>query len=219
MDQKKFTKIIFGITVVIIIGGVLYFAFVRKPVPSAPIQPSPAPAPAPTSTQPAPQNPKPVNWDDLIPEIRKVLAPAFMDVKIEQSSPISIFQTGDITGDGIPEALVYLGSGGAYTSYLTLMMLDENGKPVAAKFKQKNGKISTLLFLAGASVKNGQSAALAPEKKAVYSGSWRIDDSGKLAACGINAYQWNGQTKIFEFNSALSKEIKPDFCGKIEIGK
>lgn len=210
MDQKKFVQIIFGILVLIILGAAGYFVFLRKPTPPV-VQPSPTPtltlSPIPTPLQ---QTPKPVSWEDLIPEIRKVLGPTFMGVKIEEASPISIIRTADITGDGIPEALVYLGN----YSYLTLMRL-ENDKPVVAQFKKKDGKISTLLFSERLQV----GVVMLSEKNAIFDFSWSIDALGKLSSCSVDAYQWNSQTKIFEFNTALSKEIKPDFCSKIPTGK
>lgn len=39
----------------------------------------------------------------------------------EERYPISIRKTADVTGDGVPEALVYLGEGGAYTDYLAVL--------------------------------------------------------------------------------------------------
>jgi hypothetical protein len=163
--------------------------------------------------------PKPVNWENLIPTIRTVLGPTFLGVRVEQFEPLSIFQEKDITGDGVPEALVYLGNGGAYTFYLTLMRIEDD-KPVVAQFKQKDGKISPLMFLDGASVMNGESTVMLPDKKAIYTGHWSRAVSGtsslSLANCSVEAYQWNSQTRNFDFSLSLSNEIKPGFCQGVE---
>lgn len=158
-------------------------------------------------------------WENLLPTIRSVIGPTFLGIKIEETEPLSIFEKADITGDGIPEALVSLGNGSAYTIYLTLMRI-ENNKPEVVQFKQKDGKVSPLIFLSGASAMNGASVVMLPERKAIYAGYWnkvREDQSIEHSSnCRVEAYQWNLQTKTFDFNPKLSSEIKPDFCQKIE---
>ena len=51
-----------------------------------------------------------VHWKSLIPEIRMTLKRTPM---FQQS--VDIEETADITGDDVPEALVFLGTGGAST--------------------------------------------------------------------------------------------------------
>src|SRR5882724_10007148 len=94
---------------------------------------------------------KPVDWQAMIPSIRSVLKidPDFRDM--EQRYSIAMRRTADITGDGVPEALVYLGTGGASTDENTVMRI-ENGEPVVARFRRRDGKISSMVFLQGASV-------------------------------------------------------------------
>jgi hypothetical protein len=165
------------------------------------------------------ETPKPVDWENLVPIIQTVIGPTFLGVRVGER-PMSIWQTSDITGDGVPEALVYLGQGGAYTSYLTLMRI-ENDKPVVAQFKQKDGEISPLMFLDGASVMNGESVVMLPEKNVIYAGHWSRTVSGEpyggLSNCKVEAYQWNLQTKIFNFSQIFSNEIRPGYCQKADI--
>jgi hypothetical protein len=68
--------------------------------------------------------PKPVDWHTLIPSMRTVLKQEFPKVPIGADREIAIFQTADITGDGVPEAVVGLGIGGASSDLVTLMRLD-----------------------------------------------------------------------------------------------
>ena len=166
------------------------------------------------------EKPEPIEWENLIPAIQTVIGPTFLDVRVGKR-PMNIWQTSDITGDGVLEALVYLGQGGAYTSFLTLMKI-ENNKPAVVQFKQKNGKISPLMFLDGASVGSGRSVVMLPDKNAIYDGSWsrviKGEPYGELTNCQVEAYQWNPQTRTFDFSQSLSNEIRPDYCHNIIFG-
>jgi hypothetical protein len=76
---------------------------------------------------------------------------------------------------------------GAYTSDLALIQLI-GGKPVLAHSKDRTGSFFTPGFLEGASVQNGEATKLLPEKHAVYAIHWNTDNSGRLAACTVDAY-------------------------------
>lgn len=151
--------------------------------------------------------------------MRTVLKQAFSDIRVEESRPISIGEKVDITGDGVPEALVALGTGGAYTDFFVLMRIEDD-KPIVPLFKQKDGKVSMSLFLAGASVMNGETVVMFPKRNTIYAGHWSRGESGtpfgSLTNCSVEAYQWNASTKTFNFSAGLSNEIRPDFCREIE---
>lgn len=162
------------------------------------------------SSSPSPVS---VSWQSQIPAIKKSLGTVFLDVRVGGITPVSIFEEKDITGDGVPEALVDLGEGGAYTTTLTLMRM-EQGKPVPAKFKQRDGKVASLVFLEGSSVRNGESVNLVSDTQTIYSSAWGADGEGTLSSCEVAAYTWNAGTKVFEFNASLSQEImKSGSCG------
>lgn len=164
-----------------------------------------------TSTPTKTPSPSPVSvsWQSQIPAIKKSLGTVFLDVRVGGITPVSIFEEKDITGDGIPEALVDLGEGGAYTSTLTLMRI-EQGKPIPAKFKQRDAKVASLVFLEGSSVRNGESVNLVSDTQVIYSSAWGTDGEGTLNSCEVAAYKWNASTKVFEFNATLSQEIMKD---------
>lgn len=192
----------------------MYFAVKQKSRTQTP--------PGATDNQPVTSSqstPKSVNWEGFIASIRMILGPTFLGERIEASRSISIDQKEDITGDGIPEALVNLGTGGAYTDYLTLMRV-EGDKPVVAQFKQKDGKVSSLIFLVGASVANGANVVMLPDKSAVYAGHWSRTVSGQpfgsLSSCSVEVYQWDAQTKTFDFSLNLSNEMRPGFCQRVD---
>jgi len=158
--------------------------------------------------------PPAVEWKRMIPDIRTVLQKTFPNERIEEHYPITIVATGDITGDSVPEALVTLGDGGAYTDEVTLVRM-EGHNPVAAVFRQKDSKVSSMVFAQGSSVRHGETVEMKPERQAVYAGHWSTDDAGKLNGCYVEAYRWHAKTRTFNFNEMLSGEIGREFCRKV----
>lgn len=152
-----------------------------------------------------------VNWEDKLPEIESALRKAFPEANVGEIYPVGIREKSDLTGDGVEEALVLLGSGGAYTEQLSLARI-KNDKVEMAKFKQREGAVSPLVFLSGASVRNGESVKLAPGDKAVASVSWRLDPMGNLEQCEVDVYLWNRETEVFEYDSILSDGSKSKLC-------
>jgi len=53
-----------------------------------------------------------------------------------------------------------------------------------------------------------------PDKKAVYSMSASTDDYGREDTCGVGAYQWDTQRRIFVWNKLLRKQITKIECPK-----
>lgn len=153
-----------------------------------------------------------VDWERLIPDIKVVLQQTFPE-RIFQDE-IRIYTKGDITADGIPEALVSVGCG-ATTCELVLMRI-ENNKPVVARFKQKSGEISYLVFSegAGGAGRYGSGTKLIESKNAIYFTHYSAYNEAS-DSCGAEAYQWNSQTKIFEFNVSLSNEVGQAYCSKV----
>jgi hypothetical protein len=149
--------------------------------------------------------PQTVDWEAMIPGIEGALGNEFKSC-YAQERWIVIVQTADVTNDGIPEALVEYCHMGAYTSQVALLRL-EHGKPVLAQFRGKGGKIVTPGFLDGASVRNGESTRLLPERHAVYASHCHTDDSGGLASCTVDAYVWVAKSATFDANETVSKEI------------
>ena len=169
-----------------------------------------------TTPQPKPEDMKRY-WQALVPSLPSALKQAFpnerINERVEGNYPVRIVETADITGDGVPEALVYLGGGGAYTDYVTVMRIEE-GKAVVALFKEANGKVSAQIFLQGASARHGESVRVLPGQKAIYSMSTSTDDYGREDTCGVAAYRWDAHRRIFISNMLLSKQIAKSNCPK-----
>ena len=119
-----------------------------------------------------------------------------------------IAQTIDTNGDSIPEALVDLQTGGAYTEYYAICQL-ENGKLNVANFKDKNALFSQMFFSKGASVQHEVKLSFADDGKGnhvIY--QYTIDKSASdptvTDKITVEAYRWNAATKLYEYNEELS---------------
>lgn len=162
-------------------------------------------------------------WDDLtLSEAKEVIGKNFTEIKTEQGDNMSIYKKADITGDGIEEALIYLGSGGAYTSYFALVqgeiLENDQIKINKAKFKTSEGRIEDVMFVEGTSVSHGMSVEFAPSKNAIYAESWQIDPiNPDTIECNIEAYVWNQNSKIFEYNEKVGKDATESYCSKIFV--
>jgi hypothetical protein len=170
-----------------------------------------------TNALPAEKKPvsQTINWQDYIPAIKEAVKSAFPENKIEGTRPVEEYKEEDLTSDGIPESLIYTGTGGAYTDELVLVMI-ENGKPVLPKFKTQDGQVLVPIFLSGSSVRHGEIVDIVPEDSVVYSVSWSMDEMGKLETCDPEVYLWNKNTKQFEYDQILSDGSKSTLCVPLE---
>lgn len=158
--------------------------------------------------------------ENSISQIEKVIGPNFMEIKTGETDRMSIYKKADITGDSIDEALISLGSGGAYTTYFALVQIDtkNNNEIKRAKFKTAEGKIDDVMFVEGASVSHGLSVEFAPSKKAIYSERWQVDPiNPEKVSCEIEAYVWNSNSGLFEYNAKVGQDATDNYCSKIFI--
>lgn len=163
--------------------------------------------------------PEAVYWKTLTPAIQAVL-----DEALEALPPnacakkrrwIYIAEAADVTGDGVPEALVQYCHMGAYTSDVTLMRL-EGDKPVMARFRGKDAKVVQPYFLQGASARNGEDVKLLPEKHAVYAIHWHADDSGRLETCKVEAYVWGPESRTFDEDGKVGEQTAKSACEQVK---
>ncbi|MFA5736640.1 MAG: hypothetical protein WCX70_00495 [Candidatus Paceibacterota bacterium] len=154
-------------------------------------------------------------WAKQISEIKAILKET-KDISTEgQLRPVQIVREVDLTGDGISEALVTTGSGGAYSDDLVLFVW-KGDSPALAKFINALGEESSIIFSEGASVRNGASVNWKPEQRIIYSSSWNIDFNGALADCEVNAYQYDDNQLAFVYQEDLSATIGLEFCAVLQ---
>ena len=143
-------------------------------------------------------------------ELTATLKRAFPNILTigERGEPF-IAQTIDMNGDSIPEALVDLQTGGTYTEDYAICQL-ENGKLSVANIMDKNMPLSLpKYFSEGASVQHEVKLSFADDGKGnhvIY--QYTIDKSSSDPAVTdkitVEAYEWNGTTKQFEYDEHLS---------------
>lgn len=156
---------------------------------------------------------KDVNWEALISKVTEVVKKEFNGAG--SVYPIKISKTADVTGDGISEALVDLGMPGATTDLLTVLRIEE-GQPIVAKFKAKDGKISVMEFTSGSGGSGRYSSFvnLMPEEYAISSGSYMAYGEPN-DSCSSDIFKWNSNTKLFEYDSGLSQESSTKRCKEL----
>lgn len=160
-------------------------------------------------------------WQALVPSLPSVLKESFPDCCVEPTYspdwnghyPVRIVQTGDVTGDGVPEAVVYLGQGGASTDYITIMRI-ERGAAAVMLFKEASGRVGPKMLLQGGGAMHGDSTRMVPDEQAVYWMSTSNDAHGVADKCTVNAYRWNAQQQIFVWNKLLREQIAKAHCPK-----
>jgi hypothetical protein len=161
-------------------------------------------------------NISPVDWNSMMAAVRSVLEKQFPR-EAEREYPVGIpspAHIADITGDGITEALVWLGTGGASTSELVLMRIEDN-KPVVALIKDRQGKTGPMTFLEGASVMHSDRVDLLPREHAVFHFHFEYMSDGKLELCDGEAYRWESQTRTVDYDSRLSTRLAQNSCSKV----
>jgi len=143
-------------------------------------------------------------------ELTATLKRAFPNITTigERGEPF-IDQTIDLDGDSIPEAVVDLQTGGAYTEDYTICQLEE-GKLRVANIVDKNMPLSLpKVFSKGASVQHEVKLQFVDDgtgKRVIY--QYTIDKSPSdptvTEKITVEAYRWSGTTKEFGYDEHLS---------------
>jgi hypothetical protein len=156
--------------------------------------------------------PEKAKWETLAPTIKTVL--------VQQGSTcpgqpirVGIKDAAELAGNSV--ALVNFCPGGAYTDWYVAMRL-ENGQPVPARFRDKNGNIADVGFAEGASVMHGMDVKLVADKSALYGIEWDNDAEMHLMRCAVTAYIWNPKENTFDLNPRLSKTAGASYCQTLQ---
>ena len=92
-----------------------------------------------TASPPRPLLQSVADWQNMMPAVREALKAQFPNelLDVYPAQPTGILRASgvvDVTGDGVSEAVVAFGVGGASTSQVTVMRI-QDGNPVVALFK------------------------------------------------------------------------------------
>ncbi len=156
-----------------------------------------------------------IEWEKQESAVKGFLLENFGNELAAATRPIGrVAKTVEVTGDTRPEALVLLGTGGAYTDDFILLKW-EDGKPGLFAFLKPDGETGPLIFSQGSSVRNGMSVDFLLEESVVYTGSWGIDPDGSLGNCEVEAFRYWSDGKQFVFDKNASEELEIDYCSRI----
>lgn len=172
MNLKESPNIILIVLIVILLGVIGYLLWIKIPalMPPAqqfpPIEETPPAQEIPPEAQPTPA-PVPVNWENLRPEIERIVRPIFVRQlgagpdgrPVAENRSMHISQVDDITNEGIPEALVSMDESRATVSILVRI---ENDELVIPQFRLKHGNISQRTFTTGAGAATGEGVFILP---------------------------------------------------------
>ncbi len=164
---------------------------------------------------PEPQEEKQVDWQTHLPRIQQIIDSENID---SLARPAQIVKEINLTDDGIPEVIVDVGAGGAYTALFEIYMI-ENGVPVHVKTRMSDNTIGYAGFNVGASACNQVDYKVFPADQTFYTvEEGHCEDSEPdIDYCRLAAYKWNAGTKLFEYDRDLSGSMAQSRgeCGSV----
>jgi len=138
-----------------------------------------------------------------------------------QSEPF-IVATWPLFNDSEEEiALAYMGTGGAYVDYYTLCIAQDD-KLALANFRDEDGAIGPHVFSEGASVKHEVRLRVYDASPLnFYVCQYQIDrdDGGTISNINVEAYRWNMDAQIFEFDPDASQQFKEELGNSLNANK
>ncbi len=182
-----------GVIVLALIGGVVYFNMHTEGVIGSPVGIT-------------------TDWNAPALNVTDVLKRAFPETDVGGRGSVSIEEQVDITGDGIPEAFVALGTGGASVEYLSLLRMD-NGTPVVSKVKDIDGIVGPLQLLQGAAVLHSSDIGTVPKEDIVYQRELSYSpEDGSISSCAVQAYRWDSAETLFVYDPDASLSLQAQRC-------
>ncbi len=146
-------------------------------------------------------------WNDVMPEAREMLRVYFPGSRTEAAAelqgPAKLVAEDDITGDGIPEALIDLNQGGGSSVVLVQMI---NGKPMVAPVYRTDGNPGLIVGSMYSTNDVENIMKMLPEQNAIY---LAIRNKN---GCEVYAYRWNNERQAFVENPNLAAEIHQNYC-------
>jgi len=148
--------------------------------------------------------PPTTTWTSLLPHITNLLR--LSGIIDSTSYDIGITQEIDLTGDGIPEAIVMLANGDRI-----LMRLD-HGHPIVARLVNREGRSFPAFLFSYSKVLGGSDSDILPKQHGFWTGTWSADSCGNKNPCEIEAYRWDPSTETFTFDADLTTNIRATYC-------
>jgi hypothetical protein len=153
-----------------------------------------------------------ISWSDRIDEITALAQKAFPDEMIGERGAITIETRGDVTGDGVEEAFIDLGTGGASSRLMSLVRI-ENGTAKIAQMKDIDGVTRPLLVNEGGAVLHQDIVGMSVVDRMIYQQRLFVNaETGAVSSCMFEAYIWNSRTEVFVYNPDVSLSLQASYC-------
>ncbi len=157
-----------------------------------------------------------VNWQSFTKQEFEKIITQYPDIWFEKDFGLSLSKTLDLTGDGIPEAII---SGNGGNNSISFILRMENGKPLVTKMKQKNGSIVPIQLLELGRISGSMSYGILPSNDGFYTTAFvrktdNENDEGELVCDRemINAYVWKPSSRLFEWDANLTAKYISEVC-------
>lgn len=152
-------------------------------------------------------------WDRLSKKEMVDIVSREKDAYFEVELGLNFSEEMDLTGDGINEAIIEGNGGNNGVSFILIKDTENNIK--VAKQKSKNGAIDTVSLLSVGRAMLSEEYEFAPSENGFYTISKYFDEKTESFKCnneGVSFYRWNPQTKLFEWDSVLTKKYTTEVC-------
>lgn len=172
-------------------------------------------------------------WPALLPKVREILVQKVPAIETAPQHPLGlrILETADVTGDGVPEALVDLGILGP-ENHIALMAIQDDSAVIAKVLDANGNGVSAYEFKKDRKhLEYGFDVKLLPEKSGFYTGEYTAEEIElseaqlitpgpvpyrTLKSCAAIAYAWQRTRFAFAYNSALSSSVQSEYCKELD---
>lgn len=150
-------------------------------------------------------------WGEYMGEIRSVVKKSFEDTPVILKDTFIILDTHDVTGNGIPDVLIDIGTGGASSNTVTLASIVD-GEVSVPHVIYEDGSEIPVQFIQGAAVLHAEEVGFDIETNTVYQAGVIYDTNGYLESCTVSAYMWDYVQEVFTYDRDASQVIELGFC-------
>ena len=196
-STKSSATISVTVAVILILGIIGFVIYSNTQKQDAPVKVAPVVTPV---------------FEKSLAEITLRAKEAFPEEAVTERGAITVEEKADVTGDGIEEAFIDLGTGGASVSMLSLVQ-SIDGKIVIANMKDIDGVVRPALFLQGASAMHQEQVGMSSVDRMVYQLRTFVNgETGQTSSCTFEAYLWDADAGLFAYSPDASLSLSASYC-------
>lgn len=156
------------------------------------------------------------NWNELSEkELIQIVSSGAPDLYFNKDEGLTISDKIDLTGDGSTEAIV---NGIGYNSGVTFILIKNNDGSIKVAKQKYEDNISPVYLVSVGRAMISEEFKLIPEDNGFYTVSLSLknennnQESSNFKCNILNAYSWNKQIGLFEYNESLTQKYKKEVC-------